>query len=262
MAFLNSLLPERHQIQELEFRNAEFVGGEELDRRVYFDVYCVSARGEHFIVEVQRANQHHFRDRCLYYSTFPIQEQAKRGQWNFELAPVYVIAILDFALSTEDLDDAEEPYLHLVELKDQRGRVFTDKYKQLYIELPRFRKTADQLVDEADRWLYLLRHLAELKQVPPGFSAMVFEKFIGEASLAKLTPDQRKLYRDGIKHSRDLRNVIETSYDNGKGIGAREEAIRTAKALLQAGLIPEDIAVFSSLTVTELELLAQDGNLL
>ncbi len=78
-AFLNALLPARHQIAELTFRNIEFQGRTEFDRKALFDLYCVAASGERFVVEIQRAFQHFFRDRCLFYSTFPIQDQAEKG---------------------------------------------------------------------------------------------------------------------------------------------------------------------------------------
>ena len=45
---------------------------------------------------MQKSKMTHVMDRSLYYTTYPIQEQAKRGKWNFELTPVYLIGILDF----------------------------------------------------------------------------------------------------------------------------------------------------------------------
>ncbi|GAB4399161.1 MAG: hypothetical protein OHK0053_18900 [Microscillaceae bacterium] len=44
-----------------------------------FDLYCENEKGEKFIIELQKAKQKHLKDRSLYYATFPIQEQAQRG---------------------------------------------------------------------------------------------------------------------------------------------------------------------------------------
>lgn len=72
------------------------------DRRAIFDLYCEATSGEKFIVELQREAQDFFQDRVVYYSTFPIQEQAEKGHWNFELAPVYCVGILDFCFQNEE----------------------------------------------------------------------------------------------------------------------------------------------------------------
>ena len=66
-----------------------------------------------FIVEMQKAKMHFFKDRSLFYSTFPIREQGKKGVWNFLLLPVYFIAILDFIYDEkEDEQDQKENDIH------------------------------------------------------------------------------------------------------------------------------------------------------
>ena len=70
------------------------------DRRAIFDLYCKNAKGEYFIVETQKTEHQPTggKDMPLFYSTFPIQEQArnKEKDWNFKLKNVYTIGILDF----------------------------------------------------------------------------------------------------------------------------------------------------------------------
>ena len=79
ISFLNSFLPERHNIHDLQYTKHEYQGYTALDRKAIFDLNCVSSSGERFIVELQKAKQNYFKDRSLYYATFPIQEQAQRG---------------------------------------------------------------------------------------------------------------------------------------------------------------------------------------
>ncbi|MDQ7089502.1 MAG: Rpn family recombination-promoting nuclease/putative transposase [Methylococcales bacterium] len=94
--FLNQLLPDYHQIATLEFKNVENINDTAKERRAIFDIYCQTNDGNRFIVEMQKAKVKFFKDRSLFYSTFPIKDQAKKGDWDFELLPVYFIAILDF----------------------------------------------------------------------------------------------------------------------------------------------------------------------
>ena len=89
--FLNQLLPPHHQIAELHFRNSEQLPDIPLERKAVFDIHCISTTGERFIVEMQKAKMNFFKDRSVYYASFPIREQAKKGDWLFKLAPVYFI---------------------------------------------------------------------------------------------------------------------------------------------------------------------------
>jgi predicted transposase/invertase (TIGR01784 family) len=53
MDFLNTLLPDYHQIRNLTFKNSENLGSTEIDRKAIFDIYCEAQNGERFIVEKQ-----------------------------------------------------------------------------------------------------------------------------------------------------------------------------------------------------------------
>ncbi|MCW5210271.1 Rpn family recombination-promoting nuclease/putative transposase, partial [Desulfobulbus sp. N3] len=101
--FLNELLREEQgEIKNLTYLKTEQLGDTHIDRKAIFDLYCKNERGEKFIVELQKSKQNFFKDRALYYSTFPIREQAERGDWNFKLKAVYTVAILDFVFDEDN----------------------------------------------------------------------------------------------------------------------------------------------------------------
>src|ERR1035437_5475643 len=93
--FLNELLQsEQGHINSLTYLKSDKLGSSEEERKAIFDLYCENDKGEKFIVELQKVKQKYFKDRSLYYSTFPIQEQAVRGsEWDFKLKAVYFIGI-------------------------------------------------------------------------------------------------------------------------------------------------------------------------
>ncbi|MCS6968601.1 MAG: Rpn family recombination-promoting nuclease/putative transposase, partial [Bernardetiaceae bacterium] len=101
ISFLNQVLPD-NQISQITYLKTEHLGQTDLDRKVIYDIYCQNQRGEKFIVELQKAKQSFFKDRALYYATFPIQEQAQQGDWNYQLKAVYLVAVLDFCFDDED----------------------------------------------------------------------------------------------------------------------------------------------------------------
>ena len=107
ISFVNSLLRGREEIRDLTYLNTEQLGTSEADRKAVFDVYCENERGERILVEMQRGEQQFFKDRSLYYATFPIREQGKRGEWDYRLKAVYVIGILNFTF-----DSGHSGYFH------------------------------------------------------------------------------------------------------------------------------------------------------
>ena len=118
-------------------------------------VYCENEKGDKIIIEMQKAEQQWFKDRSVYYSSFPIRSQGEKGKWLFGLKAVYTIGILNFVFD-EDKDD-ENYYHHVVQLMDvNKKEVFYDKLTYIYLEMPKFRKSEDELQDMTDKWLYAL----------------------------------------------------------------------------------------------------------
>ena len=185
--FLNTLLPAHRHIQTLSYKSTENLGNTPVDRKAIFDLYCQGENGDRFIVELQKAKQNFFKDRSVFYASFPIQEQALKGGWSFELAPVYSIGVLDFVF---DDHRQENELIHTVKLKDQNCKVFYDKLTFIYVELPKFTKTLEQLESKQDKWLYLFRHLPDLDDQPRPFQDPVFLQLFEIARNSQLLPQR------------------------------------------------------------------------
>ncbi len=255
--FLNTLLPQNRQIEDVTFKNNENLGNTPIDRKAIFDIYCQGMNGERFIVEIQKAKQNFFKDRSVYYATFPIQEQALKGDWNYKLAPVYAVGILDFVFD-EDRDSAE--IVHWVELKDQQCKVFYDKLKFIYIELPKFQKTLDQLSSHFDRWMFLLKNLANLSDPPQLLQEEIFNELFEVAEIANFTPEEQDTYQNSLKYYRDLNNVVETSREEGlqEGILRGQRSLLLRQFSRKFGEIPPAIeAQIAQLSGDELEALSE-----
>ena len=214
MDFLNELLPEKHKIAVLSFRNSEQAGVLASDRRAIFDIYCETGDGHQFIVEMQKAKLKFFRERAVFYTTFPIREQAEKGDWDFQLKPVYCVAILDFLFEKDSTH-----YLSNVQLKDQYCEVFYDKLTYIFIEMPRFTKQENELVNHFEKWLYFLKNLESFNSIPAVLKEQVFEKGFRIAELAGYSREQLKEYEESLKIYRDLKGAIDTSFNDGEKIG-------------------------------------------
>ena len=244
--FLNQILPERHKIKDLNYSRNEQVGQNDLDRKAIFDLYCIGKSGERFIVEVQKAKQNYFKDRSIYYSSFPIQEQAKKGDWDYKLDPVYTVGILDFIF---DDNKSNDKIIHFVELKNQDCEVFYDKLKFIYIELPKFKKTEEELETHFDKWLYVFRHLSQLQDRPQKLQDKVFERLFESAEIAKFNQEDRFAYEESLKYYRDIKNVVDTSKEEGK----EERNIEIAREMKKENESIEKIIKYTNLTKEEIE---------
>ncbi|NJM48725.1 MAG: Rpn family recombination-promoting nuclease/putative transposase [Alkalinema sp. RU_4_3] len=257
--FLNTLLPSDRQVQDLTFKNNENVGNTAIDRRAIFDVYCQGVNGERFIVELQKAKQNFFKDRSVFYATFPIQEQALKGEWNFKLAPVYAVGILDFVF---DDHSHSETLIHTVDLKDQNCNVFYDKLKFIYIELPKFTKSLDELETHGDKWLFILKNLAELTDRPAALQEGVFRELFDVAEIANFSAVEQDGYQSSLKYYRDLNNIVDSSRDEGRIEGRIEGKLELLLGMLEMklGAVPE--ATIATIKEIQPALLDQLGKVL
>ena len=256
ISFLNTLLPEHHQIEDLSYTRNEQQGASQPDRKAIFDLSCTSPSGERFIVELQKAKQNYFKDRSVYYATFPIQEQAKRGDWDYKLSAVYTVGILDFTFE-EDRKNNDHDVMHTVQLKNQHGTVFYDKLTFIYLTLPNFKKTLDELETMQDKWFYVFKHLHEMDDIPPVLQETVFLNLFQAAQIAQFQPAERKAYESSLKYYRDLKNVTDTAHEEGAKEGFAqgiEQGIEVvARNMRRAGLPVSQIAQLTGLTEGQIQ---------
>ena len=258
--FLNTLLPPVNKIANLSFKNTEQLGQTDADRKAIYDIYCESETGEKFIVELQKAKQNYFIERTIYYSTFPIREQAEKGQWNYNLKAVFCIGILDFTFNDYENDAEKNEVLHTIKLKNQHGKTFYDKLTYIYLEMPNFNKQENNLTSRLDKWLYFIKHLEDFTTIPTIFKDEIFTQAFEKAELAKFGQLEMDSYEYSLKVFRDNKNTydyaIETATSKGLEQGMQqgiiEEKLLIAKRLKQKGLDIAFIKETTGLSINEI----------
>ena len=268
IGFLNALFHGTHTITDLTYLNGEQLGIRKEDRRAIFDVYCETENGEKFIVEMQNVFQQFIKDRSVYYSTFPIREQAQRGEWDFRLEAVYTVGILNFVFDEDK--NSKEYYHHEVKLMDvNTKKVFYDKLTFIYLELPKFTKAEHELETIFEKWVFVLKNLSRLLTRPAALQERVFNRLFEAASIARFTPKQLREYEDSVKAYRDIVNAVNTARMEGheegwekgreegleKGLekGREEERVGIARALKSMGLDISAIHKATGLTPEEIQ---------
>jgi predicted transposase/invertase (TIGR01784 family) len=285
--FLNAVLQLADPIKDLSFKNLEQLGSSDLERKAIYDIFCESAKGEKFIVELQKANQKFFKDRTVYYATFPIQQQAERGDWNYRLSPIYCVNILNFRFQ-DDVLDKEPKVLHRVQLKDQDDQVFYQKLMLVYLEMPNFTLELQELADRKDQWLYFLKHLEDFESIPELFKDEIFEQAFEVAAIARMNNEDHMKYQGSLKVLRDnfatmqqaeiaalergLEQGLQEGLERGKAEGIQEgleqglqeglergaleaklKVLQIARGLKTSGMELEQIILITGLSLQELE---------
>ncbi len=212
--FLNELLAAQNQhISDLVFKKNDRLGTDDLDRKVVFDLYCENEKGEKFTVELQKAKQAFFKDRMLYYSSFSVQEQGIKGDWDYQLKAIYVIVILDFVMDEDNSDKIVVSKNKLMDI--DRYRVFYEKLTFVTLQMPNFTKKEEELVSNFDKWLYVIKNLHKLDHIPEKIQERVFQKLFKVASYTALSKEEKVKYEDSLKYYNDLKNSLETAQQEG-----------------------------------------------
>lgn len=261
--FLNQILGKREQVKTLSYMNVEQFGPNFKDRKAVFDLYCENEKGEKFIIELQNVKQEFFKDRCIFYSSFPIQSQAQKGKkWNYELKAVYLIGILNFGFPDAP---GVERFTREVKLIDtQTQEVFYDKLCYIFLEMPKFKKEENELETHFEKWLYILKNLHVLQERPIKLQERVFERLFTQAEISKLEPKEMRTYQESLKIYRDnysaleyaekegLKKGREEGRKEGKIEGERNKAIQIAMQLKLDGMPIERVAKITGLSIEEI----------
>jgi len=265
--FLNSQLPPEHQIKTLEFRNTEQLGLVAFDRKTVYDIYCEGANGEHFIVEMQKASQRFFKDRALFWTSFPIRNQAPKGLidgkvWDFELKAIYLIAVLGFEY---DQNEEKRKFFRDVQLKDQDGDLFYNKLRFIFLQMPLFTKTESELTTHSDKWYYFLKNLESFNSIPSILREPVFERALETAEIARLTEEEVFQYEMSRIAQWDNYSVLETAKFEGRTMGRKEglaegraegetkKSIEIARNMKKKGFDTATIAEMTGLSMEEIQ---------
>ena len=237
--FLNDLLVGEHIITDIQFLNNEQQPEVKTERGIIYDIYCVTDTGERIIVEMQNREQPYFKDRALFYLSRAITQQAKKGVWDFQLDAVYGVFFMNFVM---DKDMPAKIRTDIILSDRDTGKLFNNKFRQIFIELPNFSKEEDECENDFERWIYILKHMDTLDRMPFKARKAVFERLEKLASKANMTQEERAQYEEEWKIYNDYFNTLDFAEQKGRREGRQEVLIETARKFKEMGFTTEMIA--------------------
>ena len=257
--FLNSLFEGEKHIANLTFLDKEQPALFEEDRSLIYDIYCETDEGEKIIVEMQNKSQPFFKNRSIYYVSESIARQGERGSsWNYEIDAVYLVAFLNFC----PLDFKKQFRTDVVLAEKDTKEQFSDKLRMIYLQLPLFKKEADECENQVERWIYLLKNMETLNRLPWAAQSAVFKKLESIADVGAMTRSERLQYDEALKKYRDTISVFEgvrmEGRKEGHAEGRENEKKATIKRLLASGAPVDIIAIATGMTEADVKLLIDE----
>lgn len=263
-------------ITEVHSRNKELSNGSNDNRATIFDLYCIDSVGRRFIVEVQLARQENIVNRAIYYAAQAVVAQGEKGRgYLYGLDPVITVVLMDF----ETFGDGQ--YVHRAKLRERDCSDLSGTLTFAFVELPKFKKTLEELETSLDRGLYALRNIKNLRRMPAFYAGTAFERLFSVAELAKLTKEEQKMIDEAQKAKWDAEAIrdyaiksgrkegLEQGFKEGvkegikkgvkkgvkKGIleGEKRKAREMAKSLREQGVSVEIIAKAAKLSADEIQ---------
>lgn len=270
---LNSLLPHLH-IMDVEYPNTELIGDTGDSRKACIDVLCTDNVGRQFIIEMQNAEQEHFFERAVFYSSRLISMAAPKGTiWNYALPPTYVIAFLDFPFSavTGSAKDDKSFIKHYRTCEPGGGEKMPGSTEFIFFSLRNFDKKEAELETYPEKWLFLLKHSESFNEVPKTFkSDKTFDTFFEGAVRAGYSKEEEEQYVSAMMNQWDIENAknfacaraeakgkaegMEKGRAEGRAEGKAERSIEIAQTMKSLGI---DInTIIKSTGLSEIEVKA------
>lgn len=257
--FLNQVIPDR-KITDLEFIDKEMHPVERDSKGTVYDMFCKTDDGSRIIVEVQRRKQPFYPERALYYSTFQIQRQVEAGTEEYDFLPVYVVNILNFRMDKRSVDRKVKTTYRLYE--EESHDLLTDRVTFIFIELPKFDKTLEELDGNVLEGVYFcFKNMVLLEERPEVLSHRIFTKIFEVSELYNMDKDTRDKVLHKMTTERDLRNqiawarkeAIEQGYAEGRAEGRAEGKLQIAQNMLSMGIDIKTISEATGFSVEEIK---------
>jgi predicted transposase/invertase (TIGR01784 family) len=209
------------------------------------DIKATLGDGRTVIIEMQVLNTLGFEKRVLYNAAKAYSTQLNVGDDYILLNPIVALTITDF----EMFPNSPKMISSYALREKEELTTYSDDIELVFVELPKFKKTLDEIETVSDKWIYFLRYASQLQSVPPSMGdEPAIEHAFQVAQQSKLTRKELEIVEKSQMLLHDNRNALLYAEQQGK----LKAKLEIAKQLLDV-LDVETIAQKTGLTVTEIE---------
>ena len=122
-----------------------------------------------------------------------------------------------------------------------------------FLQLPLFKKEANECENQVERWIYLLKNMETLSRLPWAAQSAVFKKLESIADVGAMSRAERLKYDEALKKYRDTISVLEGARMEGRTEGRMETMMANARKMKAYGLAWDMITEITGLTIDEVK---------
>jgi predicted transposase/invertase (TIGR01784 family) len=225
IGFLNSILDLPSAIAQIELANPYQVPKIAELKDTVLDIRATDQNGQHFIVEMQVQKDATFAKRSLYYTAKSYVQQLGAGQHYSILDKVYFVGILSFSI----FDNSKYITRHLILETETQQNLLAD-FEFTFIELPKFKKSLEDLCSDEDKWLYFIKNAEKLDDIPASFRTPVFQEAFEIATQTIWNQNELEVY----EYQQMQRMIRESADATARNEGLKEGMEKGRKEARQA----------------------------
>ena len=248
--FLNALFDGKLTVTDVVYHDKEILPSDEKGKRIVYDVYCTAPVNRskspffppykpkdgkdtewdhHFILEMQNIYTPPFEERMTYYASKMVAGQGKAG-WNYQLEPVFAVAVTDFNFS-----HLKPKLIRDVMLTDRKsGEPLTDKLHILLCSLKEVPERWEKCRTEMEYILFLIKNMELMDNTSLAYREGRFAEIFEAARSNRLREEEKIAYSQSLEKLRDTQAGIRFASDKAREEGRIEgEAKGRAEGLAE-----------------------------
>ena len=268
------------------------------EKKVILDIFATTGSGRFLNIEMQRWEKDFFIDRAILYKAFLVIKGRKEMEMSkefkslskeqqayrrYQLPETISIWICNFDLPRASGEYIDEWTLHsTAALRNGKSEPLSEKNRYIFLSIPNFTKSADEVKGSTEVWLYLLKHAMDGGELP-NFGREFVDEALGRIRVENandelLTAQVKDMKRDeeyetwlaGAKikaeeqgreegHKKGLEEGLKEGREEGLKEGREEGRMKAtremARKLRDEGIPLDAIAKCSELSVEEIKAL-------
>lgn len=266
ISFLNALIYDK---SEIKIKDLDIVDPYNIPmikgvKDTFVDVKAVLDNDTTVIIEMQVLNHKGFEKRVLYNAAKNYSIQLNKNEDYHLLNPVIALSIVDFTMFEEN-----DNVINRFKLIEKETFInYNDDIELIFIELPKFKKSLQQLKDIKEQWIYFVKNAGSLEYIPQNLDnhIKIALENINEANMSKEELEAQhkrkeflsiqrlailKADEDGFE--KGLEKGLEQGLEKGKELGKKEEKLEIARNLLKAGVGKDVVKATTNLSDEDIE---------
>ena len=259
LSLLRAYLPDKMEgVTTITFLPTELLGETENTKRVSFDIYGVTNDEKRVIVEMQRGEQTFFANRVITYNCRVISQNVERGDLEYNIPMVISFSIMDYTPKWFSKNDG---FFHIVQLKDEKNKIFSQKTFFCFLELRNFaapnpgQLTDRKFSDLRHKWAYVLKNMGQMEEQDLSQEDEMFRGMFEDGRYSKLTAMEKKEYKKSVLEYADVQDAIRCARQNSLQEGIEqgiEQGIEEGKRQLIRSMFAEGIPIATISKITGL----------